>query len=60
MTKECLPWKIQTDIPRAKIGLEGSSEKIIHRLKNPEVFNPITRGEAPSDWIGKTEGFFNL
>ena len=43
-----------------KSRLEGSSEKIIHRLKNPEVSNPITRGEAPSDWIGKTEGFFNL
>ena len=22
MSKECLPWKIQTDIPRAKIGLD--------------------------------------
>ena len=30
-----------------KNGLEGSSENIIYRLKNPE-------GEAPSDWIEET------
>ena len=46
------------DIQKFFKRLEGSSEKIIHRLKNPEVSNPITRGEA-REWLDwKDRGIF--